>query len=116
LSPGGHFLDAAAWPWGNAWAFAAGRALWGLSIALLGVVVSGGLTRRTGGNTKSLWPYIKNGVIGAVLPPIIVVGAVFLYNFVILYPFDQEDRLNERIVALENRLTAVDKAHPVVPG
>jgi hypothetical protein len=64
------------------------------------------LTRpTTGAATTKLWPYVRNGLIAAVLSPITVICAVFLYNFVILYPLDQEDKVNFRLSDLEKKLS-----------
>jgi hypothetical protein len=106
LSPGEHFLDALIWSWRNAWSFAEGRLWWSLPIALVAAVIIGVLTRPTGAITRTLWPQIRNGVIAAVLSPIIVVSAVFLYSFVILYPLDQDAKINSRLSDLEKKLPA----------
>jgi hypothetical protein len=100
LSVGEHFLNAVVWSWASAWAFAADRVGWSVPVALVAAIIVGVGTRLSSGS-GSFWSYIRNGVLAAVLSPIIVIAAVFLYNFVILFPLNQERQMISRIEILK---------------
>jgi hypothetical protein len=109
LSPFEHFLSALSWAWGSVYSLAQDKILWGMLIALAGAMIAGGITWKSDDNRKSLWSYIRSSVIAAVLSPVVVLGAVFIFNFIVLYPLERERLLVSRIEALENKQTAKER-------
>ena len=96
MGPGEHYYGAIAWAWANASAFAQSRIWYSVPVAVVAALIIGALT---GGG--SFFSRVRNGLIAAIASPVIVVAAVFLWNFTVLYPLDREEQILKRIEDLE---------------